>query len=191
MSRRATILLLKTLILLAVLGSAWCACTHSAFAGERTVSSVALIERADYYNGKEVVYEGEVIGEILDRGDHAWITVNDDHYGLRHSRKYQELKGGNTGLGIYCRRDQLDGVRYLGSYGALGDYLRIRGVFYKSSPEHGGDLCIVADTVDIVRRGHRVETHPFGMEPIVAGALGAVWVLLLGIMYSRRRRAGA
>ncbi|MFH1576537.1 MAG: hypothetical protein ABID35_03250, partial [Candidatus Margulisiibacteriota bacterium] len=38
-----------------------------------TVSGNELVENAKQYNGKLIEYEGEVIGDIMKRGDHAWL----------------------------------------------------------------------------------------------------------------------
>ena len=35
------------------------------------VSSVELIEKAKEIDGKEIVYEGEVIGEVMTRGEYS------------------------------------------------------------------------------------------------------------------------
>ncbi|MBI5144664.1 MAG: hypothetical protein HZA27_00580, partial [Candidatus Omnitrophica bacterium] len=41
------------------------------------VSSSELINNAKQYDGQEVTYAGEVIGEVMCRGDFAWINLND------------------------------------------------------------------------------------------------------------------
>ncbi|MDI6605929.1 MAG: hypothetical protein QME65_02145, partial [Candidatus Omnitrophota bacterium] len=39
------------------------------------VSSTELIENAQAYDGKRVAYAGEVIGDIMRRGNFAWLNV--------------------------------------------------------------------------------------------------------------------
>ncbi|MGD9014947.1 MAG: DNA-binding protein, partial [Candidatus Omnitrophota bacterium] len=41
------------------------------------VSSTELIENAKSYDGQQVVYEGEVIGEVMHRRDGVWVNIND------------------------------------------------------------------------------------------------------------------
>ena len=41
------------------------------------VSSTELIEKAKELDGKEIVYEGEVIGEVMTRGEYSWVNLND------------------------------------------------------------------------------------------------------------------
>lgn len=177
-------------IILCVLFGAVCSAFGPAavFAGEDgEVGSVELIENAGLYDGHRVTYSGEIVGDILYRGDHAWIVVNDDDYGNMHLRRYGELKGGNTGLCIYCRRDMLSDVSVIGSYTASGDKLKVEGVFYRASREHGGDMMIEADRVTVVKKGHEISTNRFGSEPFVALAL-LLASLTLGYAWWRRSK---
>ncbi|MBN2167867.1 MAG: hypothetical protein JW738_01375 [Actinobacteria bacterium] len=146
------------------------------------VSSTELIENAGDYNETRVVYSGEVVGQVLKRGDNAWITVNDDHYSIRHRREYQELKGGNSGINIYCKYELVKDIQFVGSYETQGDNIRVEGVFYKSSPEHGGDLMIEAESLEIVRQGHKVRGKSIVVELIVTLVMGLV-ALSLGILW--------
>ncbi|MCM8823992.1 MAG: DNA-binding protein, partial [Candidatus Omnitrophica bacterium] len=44
---------------------------------EEKIDSTKLIGNAKEYDGKIIIYEGEVIGDIMLRGKYAWINVND------------------------------------------------------------------------------------------------------------------
>jgi len=149
-----------------------------------SVSSEELIENSDYYDRRTVVYRGEVVCDVLGRGEYSWITVNDDHYGHKPVREYEELKGGNTGMGVYCRSDMLEEVTWVGSYRTAGDLIKVTGVFYKASPRHGGDTMIEAEEISVIRKGWRVtarrglagEVAALILLVIAALALGAVWL---------------
>lgn len=155
------------------------------------VSSVELIENPERYNGRRVVYEGEAVGEILRRGDSAWLTLNDDEYGERPFRVHQELKGGNTGIGVYGPYDLAARVTRLGSYDSLGDKVRVEGTFHEASPDHGGDLMIEFDSLTVVRRGHPLGQNHVGRKLLALAALAAVSLLLGYLLYkSRRKLAG-
>ena len=158
--------------------------------GGYSVGSVELIENSDYYNQRKVSYTGEVIGDVLDHGEYSWITVNDDHYGRKHLRKYQELKGGNTGMGVYCRSDMLEEVTYLGSYHVAGDIIEVTGVFYQASPQHGGDTMIEAEEISVVRKGFTVRTNRFGVSLTIAVILAVVSLALGAAWLSRGRKPG-
>ncbi len=46
-------------------------------AGPLLCSSNELLAAPEKYDGKEIAYRGEVVGDIMWRGDHAWVAVND------------------------------------------------------------------------------------------------------------------
>ena len=45
-----------------------------------------LIENAEEYDGKTILFKGEAIGDPLKRGDHTWVNVSD---------------GNNSAVGVY------------------------------------------------------------------------------------------
>lgn len=153
-----------------------------------TVSSYELIENEDKYNEKKVVYRGEAIGDILKRGESAWITVNDDNYADAPKRKYDELQGTNSGIGVYGPVDDIDEIRFLGSYDTQGDLVEVRGTFYKASAEHGGDTCIVADEVNVLRSGRHINDNRMRIEFIVACAMLVICLALGTLVFLRRKR---
>lgn len=153
-----------------------------------TVSSYELIEHEDDYNGKQVVYRGEAIGDILRRDNSAWITVNDDEYADKPKRKYDELQGTNSGIGVYGPVDDLNEIRFLGSYDTQGDLVEVRGTFYKASAEHGGDTCIVADEVEVLRAGRHINDSRMRTEFIAACVMLIVCLALGALVFLRRKR---
>ena len=107
----------------------------------KPLTSKELIDGANALNGSTVIYKGEVITAIMDRGEHSWINLND----------------GYNAIGVWCRSDSLKDVRFVGDYKNEGDVLEITGVFHRACPEHGGELDIHADSV-------RTETTGFSFE---------------------------
>ncbi len=101
------------------------------------VGSAELIERARELDGREVEFVGEAIGESMRRGDHVWLNLLD--------------AGG--AIGIWAKRADMPAIRYFGSAASRGDTLRVRGIFHRSCPEHGGDLDIHAAALEVVARG--------------------------------------
>jgi len=125
---------LKLIFLVALLlGS--CIITEPSFA--QNFSSSELINNAKQMDGQRVIYKGEVIGEVMIRGDFAWINLND----------------GVNAVGIWVNRGLIKDVFYAGSYKFRGDILEIEGIFHRSCPEHGGDFDIHADIVRKVESG--------------------------------------
>ncbi len=114
---------------------AYAACCYAGYT--QSVSSAELLNDAKQYDGKAVVYQGEAIGDIMIRGDHAWVNLND----------------GGAAIGIWIRKIDLKDIAYLGSYRAKGDVIEVTGTFNRSCREHGGDLDIHAQEIKKVSSG--------------------------------------
>ena len=118
--------------------------------------SAELIERARELDGREVEFAGEAIGDSMRRGDHVWLNLLD--------------AGG--AIGVWVERADLPALACFGSAEARGDTLRVRGIFHRSCPEHGGDLDIHAAAVEVVARGElKMETLHTGRMALAAGLL--------------------
>jgi len=102
-----------------------------------------LIENSLTRDHQTIVIEGEVIGEVLERGDNAWINVND----------------GTNAIGVYLRLDQTTDLKVFGDYFNIGDKIRVVGVFERSCIEHGGEMDIHATSIQIIKAGYPIE-HP-------------------------------
>lgn len=134
------------------------------------VGSADLIDNAALYDGKTVSYEGEVVGDILYRGDYAWLGISD---------------GENT-VSVYLPADEAKKIAYVGGYRIVGDTVQINGVFHRACTEHGGDLDIHANTVQIVQSGHTVEDDPtFGLT--AAAGVFFTFAVVGGFLVIRRR----
>ncbi|MDP2927900.1 MAG: DNA-binding protein, partial [Candidatus Omnitrophota bacterium] len=48
----------------------------------QSLSSSELINNAKEYDGKLIVYSGEVIGDVMLRGEFAWVNINDGQNAL-------------------------------------------------------------------------------------------------------------
>lgn len=116
----------------------------SAFAVPDSVSSVELIEKSKEYSDKMVTFVGEAIGDVMIRGDHAWINVND----------------GSNAIGIWLTAEQAAKIKNIGSYDLKGDEVRIVGRFYRACKEHGGDMDLHASTIEVIKEGYRLHQQP-------------------------------
>ncbi len=103
----------------------------------KDVSSAELINNAKQYDGKEVIYKGEVIGDIMMRKEFVWININD----------------GVNAIGIWSKKDLAKGILYTGSYKSSGDIVEVRGVFHRACLEHGGDLDIHIEELSKISSG--------------------------------------
>lgn len=126
-----------------------------------------LIEHSLTRDHQTVVIEGEVLGEVLERGDHAWLNVND----------------GTNAIGVYLRLDQTTELKVFGDYFNIGDKIRVVGVFERSCVEHGGEMDIHATSIKIIEPGRPIE-HPISSWKFVL-AIIFMSLALLGLYFKR------
>ncbi len=128
-------------------------------------SSIDLIEHSEKYDEQNITFEGEVVGDIMIRGDFTWINISDI----------------DSAIGIWAPRELSDKITYKGGYKYNGDRVRIEGVFHRACSEHGGDLDIHAESIEILEVGseriHEVSEKKQKLANILLGVL-----LCLGIL---------
>jgi hypothetical protein len=107
------------------------------------VSSTELINNAREYDGQTVVYIGEPVGDVMVRGDFAWVNIND----------------GDNAVGVWMSRKLAGEIRFTGSYHIIGDRVEITGVFNRNCPQHGGDMDIHAESIRRISPGKVVSTE--------------------------------
>lgn len=112
----------------------------SAYAVDNTVSSNDLIDNASEYDGQTIVYTGEVIGDIMSRGDYTWLNISD----------------GSNAIGVWVKSADMQDIKIAGRYDNRGDIVKITGIFYRACANHGGDFDIHANSIEIVERGYYV-----------------------------------
>lgn len=134
----------------------------SGYAWTYSISSSELIEKASQYDGKMVYFEGELIGEVMKRGDFAWLNLSD----------------GAFGIGVFANSSQLPKITYHGGYKSRGDTLRVKGIFHHACPEHGGDLDIHANSIKVIKPGYLVK-HPINLTKVRLALLLSLIALIL------------
>ncbi len=111
------------------------------------VSLEELINNAEEYDGKTLTFKGEVIGDIMIRGESAWLNVHDE-----------------TGaIGVFCPKELVGEIEYQGSYKFRGDVISVKGIFHRFCSEHGGDTDIHAEKITIIEKG---EETPHPLDPL-------------------------
>ena len=132
------------------------------FSANAQVSSTDLLNNPNSYNGKSILYKGEVVGDIMDH----WVNIND----------------GNAAIGIWVKEKiALDEIAYLGDYKTNGDQIIVNGIFNKACSAHGGDLDIHAQHLEVVKLGGPIE-HPLDMLKVYSlltlfGAVVLVYIV--------------
>jgi tRNA(Ile2) C34 agmatinyltransferase TiaS len=124
-------------------------------------TSSDLLNNAKQYDGKTVNYKGEVIGDVMIRGDHAWLHVND----------------GSIAIGIWAPKTLIEDIRYAGDYHKKGDIVEVFGTFHRTCSEHGGDLDIHASEIKKVTSGSLV-IQPISRKKVYIGISSLILVLL-------------
>jgi hypothetical protein len=136
------------------------------------ISSDELIQNAREYDGKEIVFQGEVIGDIMKRGDFCWVNISD----------------GKNALGIFLDKSVLSDIMFSGDYNRIGDMVEVRGIFHRSCLEHGGDLDIHASHVSKIRNGYKIShAAPPWKIRLVLWLAGILFVLILGAICKRAK----
>ena len=142
----------------------------AASAAATIITSTDCIERAFDLDGQTVLYTGEVIGDVMPRGEYAWVNVSD----------------GANAIGVWISKDMLGMISVAGRYGSVGDSLQITGVFHRACQEHGGDMDIHAQQMIVMEVGHAASRPASGMMILAAMLFAGLDVVLL-IVYWRRR----
>ncbi len=133
----------------------------------QSLSSEELIKNAKEYDGKLIVYSGEVIGDVMLRGEFAWVNIND----------------GENALGVWMSAALAKEIKFMGNYKFRGDNLEIVGIFHRACLEHGGDLDIHVQSLRKIGNGRTVKEKlnfdKVSLSLILLGMLFLIWILTL------------
>lgn len=140
------------------------------FAGP--ASSKELIQNAGQHDGREVVFEGELVGEAMRRDAFCWLNVHD----------------GDNAIGVWASGAVLENIRHAGNYRARGDRLAATGVFHRACPEHGGGLDIHASKIVVLESGGPLAERLQPRKIFVLALLLGVLACLLTLHVLRKRR---
>lgn len=121
-----------------------------------------LVENADLLDGVVVTIEAEAIGEVLERGDFAWVNIND----------------ATNAIGVYVPIAEAKKIKIFGDYKHTGDTIRFSAIFYNACDEHGGEMDLHASSITIVKSGSMTD-HP--IDPMKVVLFGFLAFLTLGI----------
>lgn len=126
-----------------------------------------LIENTAKFNNTEVTIKGELIGEALERGEYAWLNIND----------------GTNAIGIWVKQSDTNQIQFYGDYKHKGDIAEITGNFYSSCPTHGGDVDIHCSDIKIIEKGYEIKEELSYIKVIAAAILVSFTLLFLIIYY--------
>ncbi|MBE0447031.1 MAG: DNA-binding protein [Actinobacteria bacterium] len=140
------------------------------------VSSTELIEDSKKYDGKRISFQGEAIGDIMERGEYGWVNVHD----------------GGDAIGVWAPVAELRKIKFAGDYNHIGDTVLVEGIFNQACSEHAGELDIHAESITVVVAGSQVE-HPIDRRKAIAAAilLSMAITLLLANRYQKKHFTAA
>ena len=131
------------------------------------ISSDELINNAKSIDGKSVAYIGEVVGDVMVRGEYAWINLLD----------------GKNAIGVWAGKDLVKDIVYTGSYKFKGDVVEVSGVFHRACLQHGGDLDLHAQSLTKRIAGRPTQEIPNvrkgNIVILLLGVLVLIWILTL------------
>jgi hypothetical protein len=133
----------------------------------QSISSNELITHAKQYDGRLVTYSGEVIGDVMLRGEFAWVNIND----------------GSNAIGVWANAALAKEINFTGAFKSRGDTLEITGIFHRACLEHGGDLDIHVQALRKIGGGkminHKLDFFKVELILILCGALFLIWISIL------------
>ncbi|MEX2487044.1 MAG: hypothetical protein WD377_05450 [Nitriliruptoraceae bacterium] len=160
------------------------------FAAGGRVASSQITACPQAWDGRDVTFIGEAIGELIRRDGGVWVHVNDDAYALEIGplTGHRQHAGFNSGLPVWLPDGLHEQIAGVGRPEQRGDVIAVRGVVHRADPDDGGSLTIRAQSIDVLDESRAVHTPFHGIQAAVAGALAVAAVASLGWARQRRRR---
>lgn len=128
------------------------------------LSVAEILKDPKSFDGKTIVFEGEVIGDVMRRGNFAWVNVYN----------YDDA------LGVWMSASLAAGIDYTGSYREIGDKIEVVGVFHRACPEHGGDMDLHAQGMRRISCGapipEKLSAKKRNVIIILLGVFTVLWI---------------
>ena len=130
----------------------------------QSLSVAEIIKNVKSFDGKTITFEGEVIGDVMRRGNFAWVNVYN----------YDDA------LGVWMSASLAAGIDHTGSYRQAGDRIEVVGVFHRACPEHGGDMDLHAQAMRRISCGGPIVDVPSSKKRnfiiLLLGAFTVLWI---------------
>ncbi len=152
------------------------------------ITSESIYACPRLFDGLDVRYVGEVVGDVLAREGGAWVLVNDDAYALEVGPigAHRQLSGFNSGLSVWLPDGLHERISATGRFGRRGDIILVEGVLLRTDPADGGGITLRATTLEVLAPS---VTTAEPLNRALAIAAAAVMLLAVGaILVARRQR---
>ena len=139
------------------------------------VSSTQVSLCPSAFDGLDVTYVGEVVGELLPRRGGMWAQVNDDAYALELGPlvDHRERAGFNTGMAVWLPDGLHEEVEQAGRPGRRGDVILVQGTLVRADPDDGGGTTVRAEHLELLAESEEID-EPFHLPQAIVAALLAV-----------------
>jgi hypothetical protein len=131
-------------------------------AEELTVAEI--LKDAASYDGKTIVFTGEVIGDVMRRGNYAWVNVYN----------------GDDALGVWMKASFAEAIDHKGSYRTKGDIIECVGIFHRACPEHGADMDLHLQAMRKLVCGgpikEELNTRKRNLIVFLLGVFAVIWI---------------
>ena len=134
-----------------------------------------LVANARAMDGQVMRIMGEAVGDLMVRGDHAWVNI---------------LDASGTAIGVFLAKEEALKVKNLGKYRQKGDIVDLQGVFNDSCDVHDGEPDVHAGSIAVVERGYPV-SYPIEVSRIVFGGVILALAGAAGLAVHRRTSRSA
>ena len=161
---------------------------RDAFEAGGRVSSTQIYRCPAAFDGLDITFAGEVVGELLGRSGGVWAQINDDAYALETGPliDHREQSGFNTGMTVWLPDGVHDAIGDVGRADRRGDVVLVRGTLLRADPADGGGITLRADELDVLAPSLEIEAPFHALQAVVAGLLAAVAVMTA--LWSRKVR---
>lgn len=155
--------------------------------GDR-VSSEQVYACPAAFDGRDVTFVGEVVGEIIPRDGGAWAQVNDDAYALEVGPVigHRERAGSNNGMSVWLPDGLHERIEEPGRPGRRGDVIQVRGPLLRTDPDDGGGTTVRAQELQVLDGPVEIEAPLHVAQIVVAGVLAVL--ALASVVWARRVR---
>ena len=156
---------------------------------EGRITSTMVFACPRLFDRREVVYVGEVVGDVLARDGGAWVQVNDDAYALEVGPfgAHREQRGVSSGLAVWLPDGLHEQLGVPGRHGRRGDVIRVSGVLRRADPADGGGITVRATELEILAPAVTTE-EPFHRDLALVATLAAAVALATTVWARARRR---
>lgn len=158
-------------------------------AAARQVTTARLLDCPQAWDGRNVLYRGEVVGALLPQAEGTWAQVNDDVYAgdVGALPGHRGFVGGNAGVGVLLPDELAARIATVGGPGVRGDVVEVVGTFQRVDRRTGEIAVIRANDLRVLEPGGPLERPSLPERPVVAALVAAAAIAV--VVGERRARA--